>query len=189
MPDRYPPSALAAAESAIREAFPGEFGKPGMPEPDALARAALDAAAPVLAEAWGLDPEPPSAAALRAYLRSRNWAERPPGEAGSLFDLPGTSVTVAVLLHDGGDADRRFLADTLKRVAEAEGRTTWQVARDIGEVRAGPGDGVHLDRAEVTRLPEGARERLGDDLHRDSRAALEDRLRRAGRDVREDEGP
>ena len=50
MPD-IPPAAIAAAESAIRDAFPGEFGKPGMPEPDALARAALEAAAPLLAEA------------------------------------------------------------------------------------------------------------------------------------------
>ena len=54
MPD-IPPAAIAAAESAIRDAFPGEFGKPGMPEPDALARAALEAAAPLLAEAWGAD--------------------------------------------------------------------------------------------------------------------------------------
>ena len=53
MPD-IPPAAIAAAESAIRDAFPGEFGKPGMPEPDALARAALEAAAPLLAEAWGV---------------------------------------------------------------------------------------------------------------------------------------
>ena len=48
VPD-IPPAAIAAAESAIRDAFPGEFGKPGMPEPDALARAALEAAAPILA--------------------------------------------------------------------------------------------------------------------------------------------
>ena len=48
MPD-IPPAALAAATAAIRDAFPGEFGKPGMPEPDALARAALEAAAPLLA--------------------------------------------------------------------------------------------------------------------------------------------
>ena len=56
MPD-IPPAAIAAAESAIRDAFPGEFGKPGMPEPDALARAALEAAAPLLAEAWGAKPD------------------------------------------------------------------------------------------------------------------------------------
>lgn len=99
------------------------------------ARADLEAAAPVLAEAWGVDPNPPSAAALRTYLRSRGWAGRPPGQAGSLFDLPGTSTVVAVL-HEGSD-DRRFLMETLKRVAEAEGRTPWQVARDIPEV---PGD-------------------------------------------------
>ena len=50
MPD-VPAEAITAAEAAIRDAFPGEFGKPGMPEPDALARAALEAAAPLLAEA------------------------------------------------------------------------------------------------------------------------------------------
>ena len=50
MPD-VPAEAITAAEAAIRDAFPGEFGQPGMPEPDALARAALEAAAPLLAEA------------------------------------------------------------------------------------------------------------------------------------------
>ncbi len=48
------PAAIAAATEAIRDAFPGEFGKPGMPEPEALARAALEAATPLLAEAWGV---------------------------------------------------------------------------------------------------------------------------------------
>ena len=52
MPD-VPAEAITAAEAAIRDAFPGEFGQPGMPEPDALARAALEAAAPLLAGAWG----------------------------------------------------------------------------------------------------------------------------------------
>jgi hypothetical protein len=127
MPDRYPPAILAAAEAAIRD----ELKSSREVEPDALARVALDAVAPALAEAWGLDPDPPSAAALRAYLRSRGWAERPPGQAGSLFVLPGTSVDVAVL-HEGS-GDPRFMLETLKRVAEAEGRTPWQVARDIPE--------------------------------------------------------
>ena len=68
MPD-IPPAAIAAAESAIRDAFPGEFGKPGMPEPDALARAALDAAAPLLAEAC--------ASVILAHME----AHGPPAEA------------------------------------------------------------------------------------------------------------
>ena len=143
MPDRYPPSVLAAAALAIHRA-----ACPLRDDPDhdcardaaneelfiPRARAALDAAAPLLAEAWGLDPDPPSAAALRAYLRSRGWAERPPGQAGSLFELPGTNVDVAVL-HEG-IGDPRFMMETLKRVAEAEGRTPWQVARDIPEPTA-----------------------------------------------------
>jgi|SRR5579859_4884293 len=50
MPD-LPAAALAAAESAIRDEFRADLDRPGMPEPDALARAALEAAAPLLAEA------------------------------------------------------------------------------------------------------------------------------------------
>ena len=50
MPD-LPASSIAAAEAAIRREFGAELDRPGMPEPDALARAALDAAAPILAEA------------------------------------------------------------------------------------------------------------------------------------------
>ena len=68
MPD-VPEAALVAAESAIRDAFPGEFSQPGMPEPDALARAALDAAAPLLAEAC--------ASAILAHME----AHGPPAEA------------------------------------------------------------------------------------------------------------
>ncbi len=117
----------------------GVYAKRGWNKPapwwaEEVSAAVLEAAVPLLAEAWGLDPDPPSAAALRAYLRSRGWAERPPGQSGSLFDLPGTSVVIAVLHKAGGDCDRRFLLDMLKRVAEAEGRTPWQVARDIPEV-------------------------------------------------------
>ena len=43
-----PTAAIAAAESAIRREFRVELDRPGMPEPDALARAALEAAAPLL---------------------------------------------------------------------------------------------------------------------------------------------
>jgi hypothetical protein len=49
----YPPSVLAAATQAIRDQFRDDLDKPGAPEADALARAALEAAAPLLAEAWG----------------------------------------------------------------------------------------------------------------------------------------
>jgi hypothetical protein len=47
MPDRYPPSVLAAATAAIRD----ELKSSREVEPDRLARAALEAAAPMLAEA------------------------------------------------------------------------------------------------------------------------------------------
>jgi hypothetical protein len=50
MPD-YPPSVLAAATAAIRGQFRDDLDRPGAPEADALARAALEAAAPILAEA------------------------------------------------------------------------------------------------------------------------------------------
>jgi hypothetical protein len=53
VPD-YPPSVLAAATAAIRGQFRDDLDKPGAPEADALARAALEAAAPLLAEAWGV---------------------------------------------------------------------------------------------------------------------------------------
>jgi hypothetical protein len=46
MPD-YPPSVLAAATAAIRDQFRSDLDRPGAPEPDALARAALEAAEPV----------------------------------------------------------------------------------------------------------------------------------------------
>ena len=51
MPDAIPPAALLAAGSAIRD----ELRSSREVEPDALARAALEAAAPLLAEAWGAD--------------------------------------------------------------------------------------------------------------------------------------
>ena len=47
VPD-YPSSVLAAATAAIRDQFRADLDKPGAPEPDALARAALEAAAPLL---------------------------------------------------------------------------------------------------------------------------------------------
>lgn len=46
----YIPAALAAAEAAIHD----ELRSSREVEPDALARAALEAAAPLLAEAWGV---------------------------------------------------------------------------------------------------------------------------------------
>ncbi len=49
MPD-CPPAVLAAAESAIRD----ELKSSREVEPDRLARAALEAVAPLLAEAWGV---------------------------------------------------------------------------------------------------------------------------------------
>jgi hypothetical protein len=45
-----PAAALAAAESAIRDQFRDDLDRPGAPEADALARAALEAAAPLLAD-------------------------------------------------------------------------------------------------------------------------------------------
>lgn len=65
----YPASALAAAEAAIRD----ELKSSREVEPDALARAALDAAAPVLADKIA-----------SAILRHADENEPKPGSAGYL---------------------------------------------------------------------------------------------------------
>ena len=103
MPDRYPPSALAAAESAIRDQFGREMGKPGMPEPDALARAALEAAAPVLADQIA-----------SAILRHADQNEPKPGSSGYL-------------------AWHRHFEAASAVAARAFGRDSLEVPRDIRE--------------------------------------------------------
>ena len=64
-----PESAISAATAAIRDQFRDDLDKPGAPEADALARAALEAAAPLLAEAC--------ASAILAHME----AHGPPAEA------------------------------------------------------------------------------------------------------------
>ena len=97
MPDAIPPAALLAAGSAIRD----ELRSSREVEPDALARAALEAAAPLLAEAVAqkilahmehfADPAVerlPLAASLRARGLSAATSRPPPAL------LPGRSIPV-----------------------------------------------------------------------------------------------
>lgn len=119
MPD-IPPAALAAAESAIRDAFPGEFGKPGMPEPDALARAALEAAAPLLAEAWGAGRREPSTTRdERARIACRRCG------AGPGLACVTSSGTRAPVVH-------------------AERRNDWRRAQ--GQLTGLEAEAMHMDR-------------------------------------------
>ena len=124
MPD-VPEAALVAAESAIRDAFPGEFSQPGMPEPDALARAALDAAAPLLAEAC--------ASAILAHMEAHGPAAEAPGvlrrawrrhfgiaarAAAGAFDTREDQLRMAAEAVERGD----FIACDIPEVPGAEPR-------------------------------------------------------------------
>ena len=118
-----PESAIAAAESAIRDAVPGEFGKPGMPEPDALARAALEAAAPLLAEAC--------ATAILAHMeehdKATGWSARRAWRshfgiaarvAAGAFDTREDQLRMAAEAVERGD----FIACDIPEVPGAEPR-------------------------------------------------------------------
>ena len=112
MPD-YPPAALAAAETAIRH----ELKSSREVEPDRLARAALDAAAPVLAEA-----------VAQKILKHSDKHEPPPGSPSYLawHRHFGTAARVAA----GAFGTRE---DQLRMAAEAIERGDF-IACDIPEV-------------------------------------------------------
>lgn len=170
----YPPEALAAVSLAIHRA-----ACPLRDDPDhdcardaALeelviprARAALDAAAPLLAEAV--------AQAILAHAERQH-----PRDPEHIPTAWHRHFSIAARVAAGAFDTRE---DQLRMAAEAIGRGDFiacgipEVPRDVRE------DGIHLDREDVARLLEGARERLGDELHQDSRAAIENRLRRAAR--------
>jgi hypothetical protein len=73
MPDPIPAPVLAAATAAIRDQFRDDLTRPGSPEPDALARAALEAAVPLLADKIA-----------SAILRHADENEPGPGSSGYL---------------------------------------------------------------------------------------------------------
>jgi hypothetical protein len=76
----------------------------------------------------------PSVAAVRAYLTSAGWTERPPGSAGSIWAPPLGSGRVAGIGVPLDDGDPDVVRGVIRRVAEAEGRTPARVARTITAV-------------------------------------------------------
>ena len=111
MPDAIPPAALLAAGSAIRD----ELRSSREVEPDALARAALEAAAPLLAEAVAqkilahmehfADPAVerlPLAASLRAGALRRHFQAAARIAAGT-FDTREDQLRMAAQAIERGD--------------------------------------------------------------------------------------
>ena len=115
MPD-YPPSVLAAAESAIRD----ELKSSREVEPDRLARAALDVAAPLLAEAWGVaERKPGGTRDPRARIPCRRCGAEPGQQCVT------SSGTTAPVVH-------------------AERRNDWRRAE--GQTAGLEAEGMHMDR-------------------------------------------
>jgi hypothetical protein len=80
----------------------------------------------------------PSAAAVRAYLKSTGWTEQPPGHHGSLWSPPDSSRLRASIGVPFGDSDPDSLRGVLERVARADGRTAAQLARLLTAPGADP---------------------------------------------------
>jgi hypothetical protein len=101
---------------------------------------------------------PPSAAALRSYMRATGWHEGPHGTAGSLWSKNAAGFAVP---HDDGES---VLRGVISRLAAAEGRTLEETAAAIAAYRdaraatkpcgCGPLEpcGPHLGRGSVASV-------------------------------------
>ena len=69
----------------------------------------------------------PTAAALRAYLRTAGWAEKPPDVAGTVWVKGSTRLAVPC------DDEPFFLKGAIERAAHAEGRTPRELTAVIIE--------------------------------------------------------